>query len=126
MASQTAPVPSQPFPRPGWLTNDILLADATVKVGETNAALQLIVIRAAEAHYGIFRLPLVITSGNDGTHAPGSKHYKDKAIDIRSHDLAPDEQAAFAAALFYLAGRLSFGVFDERGLGSAHWHLEVN
>ena len=31
---------------------------------------------------------MTITSGNDGTHKEGSLHYKNRAIDIRTKDMA--------------------------------------
>jgi hypothetical protein len=34
---------------------------------------------------------LVITSGTDGKHMPGSKHYKGEAFDGRSRDLSPGQ-----------------------------------
>lgn len=33
--------------------------------------------------FAAFKLPLVITSGVDGPHRPGSLHYKFRAIDVR-------------------------------------------
>lgn len=50
-----------------------------------------------ERVFGVFGLPLVITSANDGTHKPRngnpSLHYVGLALDYRIHDAPPDKWA---------------------------------
>lgn len=56
-----------------------------IKAGVTPKNL---VIAAAVANVGeILGLGLVITSGTDGQHKPGSKHYTGEALDIRSFNI---------------------------------------
>ncbi len=116
---------SQPFPRPDWLPTTIELANATVNVRDTVDGLRRYLAAVAEVHFDLFDLPLVITSGNDAAHATNSKHASNKAVDIRSHDKQPEDQAIFGAILCLMAQRYAVGVFDERALGSPHWHVEV-
>ena len=43
--------------------------------------------------------PVTITSANDGEHKPGSLHYLNRAVDLRTHDLTPKETWQFFIAL---------------------------
>lgn len=42
---------------------------------------------------------ITITSVSDGTHKPNSLHYKGRAADLRTRDLAPSDRALFANVL---------------------------
>jgi hypothetical protein len=85
--------------------------------------------------------PLVITSGNDGTHVPGSYHGKNLAIDFRSLHLPSRAQrelvggtiAAAIGAKLKLTGGPSVGnapglmlYVEEPPVSIAHFHLEVD
>lgn len=64
----------------------IYLKDSTVRA--TNLSPEI--LSALVKMRGVFAslsLPLVITSGNDGGHVPGSKHYRDDAVDVRSIEI---------------------------------------
>ena len=73
----------------------------------------------------IYGIDFVITSGNDGKHMKGSKHYDDEAIDIRSRDLADNDKYEF---LYSLDGRIDdeypaeFDILFEVN----HYHLEYD
>lgn len=74
----------------------------------------------------LFGKPVIITSGNDGTHVAGSKHYKWEAVDLRTTDKTPVEQAIFLTIVCDLAQRFELCVFDERQRpGGAHVHVET-
>jgi hypothetical protein len=102
------------------------LANLTVRFDDVDPALRAFAGNAGLVYYHLFGKPLIITSGLDSQHAPGSKHYTGKAIDVRSHDLDPGEQVIFTGILAYMSPEKGIGVFDERGLSSGpHWHIEL-
>lgn len=55
-------------------------------------------VLAAFEEYVKYGTELVITSGNDGTHAVNSKHYSGNAVDIRTHSLPNPRQDGQAIA----------------------------
>ncbi len=108
------------------LAPGVALALPSVKVDEIVPELAKVVVFLGAVHWAIFGIHLVITSGNDGTHAPGSKHFQNRAVDIRSRDLSPDAEIVFAAVLAFAVQPLHFSCFDERSdEAGPHWHIEV-
>ncbi len=108
------------------LVPGVVLAGPNVKVDQIVPELAKVVVYLGRIHLALFDTALVLTSGNDGTHAAGSKHSTNQAVDIRSRDLSPDAELAFAAVLAWASPAMGFGVFDERHLASGpHWHIEV-
>lgn len=78
-------------------------------------------------HHLLFMKPLVITSGKDGTHAPGSFHAIGRALDVRTHDKDLEEQLLFMAVLGFSAPSMGIAVFDERAPHDPkHVHLEYH
>lgn len=72
-----------------------------IKTGVTPKNL---IIAAAIANVGeILGLGLVITSGNDGTHMAGSKHYSLEALDLRSSNIP---EALLPKVIAHLQARL--------------------
>lgn len=70
--------------------------------------------------------PLVITSANDSTHTTGSQHYRDTALDLRTHSFASEGAVLRFQAL--LQGKLGpqFTVLREgAGTPQAHLHVQV-
>jgi hypothetical protein len=109
---------------PPWWTPDLAIGSPAVNVVALNTKLAQFVVRAAAAHVLLFGSELVITSGNDGNHVPSSAHYKNAAVDLRSHDKSADQQMLFGGILAYLGSKDAVGVFDERATTSPHWHCE--
>ena len=114
-----------PTPLPDWWPEHLEVSDAYVDVSALDPRLRNFLVEATDVHWQQFSKPLVITSGNDGNHAPGSKHYSWKAVDLRSHDITPDQQNMFAVAIVMLQPKYKVGVFDERFIGKPCWHVEV-
>lgn len=72
---------------------------------------------------------LTITSGNDGQHAPTSRHYRDEAVDIRLHNIKSAKRSFLRE---YLEARLNgrypgkFTVLREYiGTEREHLHAQV-
>jgi hypothetical protein len=114
-----------PDPKPAWWPDFLQVADATVRVAELDPKLIAFLQWASVSHFQRFSRPLIITSGNDGIHAPGSKHYVWKAVDMRSHDLPGSDQDAFAQSFPVEERTFQVGIFDERFIGQPHWHVET-
>lgn len=68
---------------------------------------------------------IVITSANDSTHSPTSRHYSDEAIDLRVKTF-PSEAARlrFAAALRAELGPAFTVLYEGAGTLNAHLHLQ--
>jgi hypothetical protein len=114
-----------PSPTPAWWPEHLEVLDNAVEVSHLDVSLQGFLAAAAARHWSLFSLPLIVTSGNDGSHAPGSKHYEWKAVDLRSRDLLPSDQTLFAHNLVPMQEEFTVGIFDERFIGSPHWHVET-
>ncbi len=70
---------------------------------------------------------IVITSANDGRHSrrPLSQHYKDAAVDIRTHSFRRVEaRRRFQGALTHELGPLFYVVYEGRGTRNAHIHVQ--
>ncbi len=103
------------------------LAGPRVTVAGVKAELMSFVDYLGLVHRVVFGKPLVITSGKDSIHVAGSLHGQGLAVDVRTRDLASDEQGLLLALLAYAAPAARIAVFDERALGGeAHIHLEYH
>lgn len=100
--------------------------DATVNVASLVPELTTALAKIGRLHLDLFDKPVIITSGNDGQHKTGSKHYANKAVDLRMFDKDLEQQAIFVDLLMYLDKRLKLMLFDERQEpGSDHVHIET-
>jgi hypothetical protein len=110
----------------GSLPSFIQLADPDVNLRTLNPTLLQLLTVAGQIHAWLFHQVLVVTSGNDGTHASGSAHYQNRAVDLRTKDKTPVQQQLFLAVLTYLAEGRGAGVFDERqSKNGPHFHVEL-
>lgn len=66
-------------------------------------------------------LELVITSGTDGKHMEGSKHYTGDALDLRTRNLTKKQQVQVMNAL-----RKRLGPDYDLVMESDHMHLEYD
>jgi hypothetical protein len=111
------------FP-PLW-PRSIVLKDKSVNVSGLSAHMVEFLGVLASLHEDLFGSALIITSGNDGEHAPHSKHSQWKAVDVRCLQMTGEEQTVFLTVLCFLSGRYRLAVFDERQLpGAGHFHVE--
>jgi len=115
----------QPKSIPNWWPEHLEVSDTSVDVADLDAGLQVFLAAAAARHFRLFDAPLIITSGHDGTHAAGSKHYEWKAVDLRARDLSLDQQQTFGVVLVQMTPEFKIGVFDERYITGPHWHVET-
>jgi hypothetical protein len=90
-----------------------------IKAGVTP---RLLIIAAAIANVAqTLQLNVTITSGTDGKHMTGSKHYTGEALDVRKSNLTKAERAAFLAAVKQRLGK-GYDVIDE----PSHFHIEYD
>lgn len=111
---------------PGILPFGVERKDTTVNVASLVPELTTALAKIGRAHLDLFDKPLIITSANDGQHKTGSKHYVNKAVDVRMTDKTLEEQAIFIDVLMYFDSKLKLMLFDERQEpGSDHVHIET-
>ena len=71
----------------------------------------------------------MITSANDSTHLPTSKHYLDEAIDLRSNNFQAESKAMFRTELekfLNLGSPCPFTVLlEDIGTSNEHFHVQV-
>lgn len=84
---------------------------------------------------------LLITAGRNGKHMPGSRHYTDQALDIRSHTFT--DKLQFVAAVIARLGEAEacvtrtgegfrtkdqqwLGILEGAGTPNEHFHFERN
>jgi hypothetical protein len=104
----------------------VALKDATVNVLDINPLLQAYLVNAGLIHLHLFRDLLVVTSGKDGVHSPGSKHMKGDAVDLRISTMQPERQPVFLMATRILCERYNLAMFDESYTpGAGHVHIEI-
>lgn len=100
--------------------------DTSVRTEDIDTRLVQFLNIAGAIHTTLFGKPLVVTSGNDGRHSSGSKHYQNRAVDLRSFDKDSTQQLIFGLVIAYLSPQLNLAVFDERMRDSGpHWHVEI-
>jgi hypothetical protein len=88
-----------------------------VKPGVTPKILVIAAAAANTAEKGGFEV--VITSGTDGTHKKGSKHYSCDALDLRISNLTTPQRKALIAGLMARLGD-DYDIILERD----HIHVE--
>jgi hypothetical protein len=111
---------------PGILPLGVERKDNTVNVANLVPELTTALAKIGRVHMDLFNKPLIITSANDGKHSPVSKHYVNKAVDLRMFDKDTEEQALFVDVLMYFDSKLRLMLFDERQEpGSDHVHIET-
>jgi hypothetical protein len=76
----------------------------------------------------LFGLPeegLVITSGSDGVHMKGSRHYTGEALDLRCHTMNATIRSALIASLRQALGPQFTVLLEDRGQPQEHLHIQV-
>lgn len=69
---------------------------------------------------------LVITSINDSTHGPTSRHYRNEAIDLRSKNFDGREAKRLFRGLFERSLGPKFRVlFEGEGTDNEHFHIQI-
>jgi hypothetical protein len=115
----------QPY-GPGALPLGVERKDATVNVASLVPELTTALAKIGRVHLDLFNKPLIVTSANDGKHKTGSKHYANRAVDLRMVDKDVEEQALFIDLLVFFDKKLKLMLFDERQEpGSDHVHIET-
>jgi hypothetical protein len=119
------PVPPASFPLPKNWPTYLERVSSAVDCQYLDQKLLLPLGKAAMCHYALFGEPLYVAHGHDGVHAPASKHYTWKAVDLRVRDKDRAQQDTFLAVLSCLSYSFGLAVFDERMRdGEPHFHVE--
>lgn len=68
---------------------------------------------------------VVITSANDSTHGPTSRHYANEAVDLRSKSFpSVTAKQKFGALLKAELGPAFTVLFEGAGTPNEHWHIQ--
>ncbi len=114
------------YPASSALPQLLQVKDSRVKIGGLHAELMGFLATVARVHVDLFQKVLVVTSGNDGEHSKGSKHYLNAAVDLRTTDKTSDQQLVFLMVLAWVGNQRGVAVFDERTqAGGGHFHCEL-
>lgn len=118
----------------------VYLKDSSVEVANLAPELRAALATMRDVLSALSAGPLVITSGNDGIHLPGSRHYVDDAVDVRSLHIRSREQreaigkavARAIGARLKLSGGPPVGTdpglmlwVEERPDAVPHFHLQI-
>ena len=71
-------------------------------------------------------MDIVITSGNDKTHAMKSKHYSDEALDFRTKTMKPLNKHNFVFGLKQRLGLHYDVILEDEGGPNEHCHAEYD
>jgi hypothetical protein len=84
-----------------------------------------VVERLSRTVFGLPEEGLVITSGSDGTHMAGSKHYTGEAIDLRTKTFGPTLRNNLIAALSAELGPRFTVLLEHADEAQEHVHIQV-
>ena len=125
--------------QPPWLPG-AYLKDSSVNVANLSPEIRRALATMRDVLSALGAGPLVITSGNDGPHLPGSLHYVNDAVDVRSMHIPARAQrervgktmALAIGATLKLSGGPPVGKdpgfmlwVEERPDSVPHFHLEL-
>jgi len=100
-----------------------------IKIKNTAVVPQSLIIACAVVNAAnVLRLPadMLVTSGNDSRHRPGSKHYVDAALDFRTKHLTRDDKHKLVAAVKARLGRSYDVILEGEGTVNEHLHVEFD
>lgn len=79
------------------------------------------VVNAANA----LELPdMLVTSGNDSAHMAGSRHYRDQALDFRTHHLTKTQKHALMDEVRRRLGVVYDVILESENGPNEHLHIE--
>lgn len=99
----------------------------TAFAGFSPALLRILQALDETARQGVPGAPfaITITAGSNGTHAPGSAHYRLEAVDVRSKDFTPEAKAPFLDALRDRLGPAFFVDLEHLDEPNEHFHVQL-
>lgn len=84
-------------------------------------------IMAAAANVAeMLGVEVVITSGTDGKHMKGSKHYTSEALDIRTKTLSREKKFALLDGILARLGTNYQGILESEDKVNEHIHVEYD
>jgi hypothetical protein len=102
---------------------------ALLKIKNSVVVPKVVVIAAAvinAANTLKLKQDMLITSGNDGVHMPGSLHYLDRALDFRTKHLRPVDKRALVTAVKRRLGKDYDVLLENAGETNEHLHVEFD
>ena len=87
----------------------------------------LIIAAAVANAASTLELNVTITSGTDGRHMKGSRHYSSEALDVRSKNFKDHKaKLEFLAHVLARLGKGYQGFLEAPGKAHEHFHLEYD
>jgi hypothetical protein len=118
-------VATLPWPDPA--NGNLKIESDAVKVDGLPPRFKEFLDRLGWIHFGLYALPLIITSGNDGQHGAQSLHYENRAVDVRTKDVPLAAGDVLATIITYFSELYTLALFDERQVpGGPHFHIEYH
>lgn len=99
-----------------------IVCKAGVRFGGFSAGLTRILLGLARLSD---RWLVMVTSGSDGQHMEGSRHYSFEAVDVRTKHLSAPQKAAFLDALRTELGTRFTVLLEGEGTAQEHCHIQV-
>jgi hypothetical protein len=95
----------------------------TVVVAKT-AIIAAAVVNAAN----VMKIPadMLVTSGNDGEHMKGSKHYTNEALDFRTHHLCDADKQGLLMRVIERLGKDYDAFIEDLNGSNEHLHIEFD
>jgi hypothetical protein len=100
---------------------------ALLKIKNTVVVPKVVVIAAAvvnAANILGLKQDMLITSGSDGVHMPGSLHYLDRALDFRTKHLSLAGKRALVTSVKKRLGKNYDVILENAGGMNEHLHIE--
>ena len=99
-----------------------------IKVKESVRPKNLVIMAAVANVAEQLKVTALISSGNDGEHMPGSKHYSYDALDVRSKLTFKtwQEKEDFIGAVLKRLGPKYQGLLENYGEPNEHFHFEYD
>jgi len=83
------------------------------------------ILEALKAVSAALGVDLTVTSAADGVHSsPADPHYHGAALDVRSHDLEPDQRRTVLAGVLAELGPKFTGFLEAPNTANEHFHFQ--
>jgi hypothetical protein len=102
----------------------VLVTKSDVRFGGFKPGL-LVILASLQQLSNELKEDIMITSGSDGVHMKGSRHYTFEAVDIRSHSWVMQRKLVVKAQLEKIVGPRFTVLLENVGEDNEHIHIQV-